>query len=437
MINVMVLMILGVLLGSVAGCIPGLHVYNVLAILFLSVTTFQVGVDPEMLIPFVTALVVAYSMVNTIPSILLAAPDESAFFTVLPGQKSLMRGRGFEGVMITALGGLAGLFVLVVFVGPVAPRILPVAREVFRPHQHWILWCVISFMLLSEWPKESHNLEMGARRLLAGWRSLSAGLLTFLLSGLLGFLIMYRSPIPHGVAFQNLMPAFVGLFTVPWLLLNMISRVKIPVQDTKNVSVGWEAVAHGSLAGTLGGGFAAFFPVITGGVGGFLAGHASAIRNDRAFLVSQGASKMIYYVGGLLFFFVPGLRLTRGGAAWMLQGWLTPGTRYEYYMVLAVIAFSGALSFLLMSVLAKGTIRLIGKCDYRWISGAAFALVVIIVLGITGWQGLVVAWVGGCIGLIPVLFGSRRMNCLGIILLPLACNMSGVGGTVAGWLGLL
>jgi hypothetical protein len=41
------------------------------------------------------------------------------------------------------------------------------------------------------------------------------------------------------------------------------------------------------------------------------------------------------------------------------------------------------------------------------------------------------------IGLIPVLFGSRRMNGLGIILLPMACNMSGVGPAVARSLGLL
>ena len=44
---------------------------------------------------------------------------------------------------------------------------------------------------------------------------------------------------------------------------------------------------------------------------------------------------------------------------------------------------------------------------------------------------------GGAIGLVPVLLGSRRMNCLGVILLPMACNMSGVGSTVAGWLGLV
>ena len=41
-----------------------------------------------------------------------------------------------------------------------------------------------------------------------------------------------------------------------------------------------------------------------------------------------------------------------------------------------------------------------------------------------------------CFRLLPVLFGSRRLNCLGILLLPIACNMSGFGETITGWLGL-
>ena len=41
------------------------------------------------------------------------------------------------------------------------------------------------------------------------------------------------------------------------------------------------------------------------------------------------------------------------------------------------------------------------------------------------------------IGLIPPLWGSRRMNCMGVLLLPIAMSMTGIGDTVAGWLGLL
>jgi TctA family transporter len=54
----------------------------------------------------------------------------------------------------------------------------------------------------------------------------------------------------------------------------------------------------------------------------------------------------------------------------------------------------------------------------------------------TGWRGLLIALPATGIGLLPVLLNSRRINCLGVILLPLACAMSGQGERVAGWLGL-
>jgi hypothetical protein len=44
---------------------------------------------------------------------------------------------------------------------------------------------------------------------------------------------------------------------------------------------------------------------------------------------------------------------------------------------------------------------------------------------------LLIATVATGIGLIPVLWGSRRMNCMGVLLL------AGVGSRVAGWLGLV
>jgi TctA family transporter len=41
------------------------------------------------------------------------------------------------------------------------------------------------------------------------------------------------------------------------------------------------------------------------------------------------------------------------------------------------------------------------------------------------------------IGLIPVAFGCRRMNCMGVLLVPITLNMAGVGASVAHVLGLI
>ena len=92
---------------------------------------------------------------------------------------------------------------------------------------------------------------------------------------------------------------------------------------------------------------------------------------------------------------------------------------------------------LLVAPLTRLTLAAMDRVGYRTISLAALFVIIVLVGGITGWSGLCVMGVAAGIGLLPVLFGSRRMNCLGVILLPMACNMSGVGSAVAQWLGLL
>jgi len=429
----------GALAGSLLACVPGLHVYNVIALIVVfSVRLGSAAVLPtEALACAVIGLVVAYAMLSTIPSILLAAPDESAFFTTLPGQRYLQDGRGYAAVWLTVVGSLAGVMATAAGYVLAAPCLLPTVWLVFRPHTHWVLWCVIAFMLLSEWPKGGSLGQAGVHKLAAAWTSLGAGLLTFLLSAMLGFILLHRSPMAPEAAFQNLMPAFIGLFTVPWLLLNGLSRTEIPAQRIeKRIVLERRTFLQGALAGVLGGGFAAFFPVITGGVGAFLAGHATALRNDRAFMISQGAARMVYYAGGLLLLFVPGAALVRGGAAAMLRTLFTPFDRVDFWMAAAAMLIAAASVCLLARPLTCGVLRAMAVCGYRAISWASLGLVALIVFAVTGLMGVLVALVAAAIGLIPLLCGARRMNCLGVILLPMACNLSGFGPQVAAWLGL-
>jgi putative membrane protein len=423
----------GAALSGILSCLPGFHVYNLMAVFVIVGTA---GVPPEALVPAAAGMVVGFAVLSAIPSVLLAAPDESAVFTVLPGQKYLMEGRGAEAVAITAAGGLAGLGALLAL-SALLPVVVPVALRVLSPYLHAVVWCVIAFMLLSEWPKADAYWASPTQRLRAAWRGLGAGLLTFVLSGLLGIVLMRKSPISIDSAFQSLMPAFAGLFTIPWLLMNLWTRQVAPMQRMPGcMDVSGFAVFTGGLAGVLGGGFAAFAPGVTGGVGGMLAGHATAIRDSRAFLVSQGASRMVYMAGGFLLFFLPDGGMTRGGAAWMMRVVHRPAGVSDYCLALAGMAFGGLVVCLLLRPLTRAVLLLMGWCGFRGMSWMALAIVVVFVVSVTGMAGLSVMMIGSCIGLIPVLYGSRRMNALGVVLLPLACNLSGIGPTVSGWLGL-
>jgi putative membrane protein len=234
------------------------------------------------------------------------------------------------------------------------------------------------------------------------------------------------------------MPAFVGLFAMPWITLKLFTRVRVPRQAVgPSPDVAPLSAALGVGTGVLGGMLAAFFPFVTGGIGALIAGHATAQRDDRVFLVSQGASRTVYLVGALLFYFAPALHLTRGGMAWMLSPLYVPYTPQEYWLAVAAIALCGALALLLYLWLARGAVVLVERLDARWLSGGTLIVLVGLVMVLTGWRGLLVCAAATGIGLIPALSGARRLNCMGLLLLPALLNMAGLGPKVVGWLGLL
>ncbi|MBN1658681.1 MAG: tripartite tricarboxylate transporter permease [Anaerolineae bacterium] len=427
----------GTILASLLACVPGLHVYSVAGLIVVLGLEFGVALPGELLAAFMLGSMVGYAVVNTIPSIFWGAPDESTAFVVLPGQRFLSEARGYEAAVLTGVGSLGGLALLLAL-APAAPRLLPAVRAVVAPHLHWILAAITLFMLMSEWPKSHDRARSPAGRLRDAWRSPGMGLLTFLLSGLLGMVLFYSSVLPPEVAFQNLMPAFTGLFAVPWVLGGLLAGVRLPEQQvTEALSVTPGMAVRGVAAGTLGGLLAAFFPAVTGGLGALIAGHATAQRDDRVFLVSQGASKLVYYVGALLLFFVPGLHLTRGGMASVIGAIWQPHGPQSYWTAVGLVVTSGALAFGLLLVLGRAAAAMVSRVDSRTIAVATLSILVALVVGLTGPRGLLVALPATGIGLIPVAWGARRTNCLGVILVPLTVQMAGVGPAAAGWLGLM
>lgn len=429
--------IVGTLLASTLALVPALHVYNIAGIFILIALRTQDFIGANELAMLLLGMMVGYAMLNTISAIFLGAPDDSTVFIVLPGQKYLMMSRGYEAAILTGIGALGGVFVLIVLT-PFASDIFGTTRKIVLPHLHWILAAIIFYMLMAEWPKGGDRGKTGFLRLWDAWKGLGAGILTFVLAGILGIVLMYKSPVPPENSFQNLMPAFVGLFAVPWVIDNILSGTEIPEQHiTNNFDASPGMIARGVFSGALGGLFAAFFPVVTGGIAGYLAGHATAQRDDRVFIISQGASKFLYYVGALWLFFLPALRITKGGMAGMLGTIYTPEGPALYYTAAAMIVMCGVLSFFLLLAYARAAIWLIGKVNYRYISIATLFVLVAIVYFFTGFGGIAIMLVAIPIGWLPMLWGSRRMNCLGVLLVPITLNLAGVGTTVAQWLRLI
>ncbi|RLI93128.1 MAG: hypothetical protein DRO92_04670 [Candidatus Altiarchaeales archaeon] len=436
-LNLLIYIFAGTLLASVLSIVPALHIYNVAGIILILSITFKGLIPTDALPVFMMSMIVTYSFLNTIPSIFLGAPDDSTIFVVLPGQKYMLEQRGYEAAVITSIGGLAGI-ILLALATPFAFYVFPKVMRIISPHMFWILGLILVYMVMSEWPKGMERAKTRIGKFWDAWKSLSAGILTLILSGFLGIIIMNKSLLPLEISFQGVMPAFVGLFATPWIITNIISKIEIPEQHiAKSVDLTGSIIARGSAAGFLGGIFAALFPIVTGGIGGLLAGHATAQRDERIFVLSQGVSKTVYYVGAFLLFFVPALHITRGGLAWMISPLYTPHSVNDYWIALAAMLISGGLAFILVLLYSRLIIKLIERVNYKLISWVVLGILILIIFVLTGPMGLLIMTVATSIGLIPVMFNSRRMNCMGVLLIPVMLNMAGLGPKISKLLGLL
>ena len=409
----------GVCIGSVVGLCPAVHVYAIAAGLFALRERLPAALDTLQLTFLCLGLLIGWTLSSIIPSVLLYAPDDAGALTVLPATKLLLLGRGREAIRLIGAGALAGTVGLLAL-APLFEVTMRPLRQITQGHTTWMVAAITAFLVLGEWPRANELNPSPLKRLLAAWSYLGAGLLTFLLSGALGLILKYHSPLPAESSYQSLLPAFSGLFAVPGLLQIALLGAQPPHQSRTPVTDPEAGcVLRGALVGLAGGLFAGFIPVVSGGIGALLAGHAAAQRDDRQFLISQGASRMVYTVGGMLLLFVPGLALSRGGMSALITLHGAPSGPRIFWLALAGIALGTLLAYGLLETLAPLCVRIIHRAPLRVLALAMIAISCGVTWLATGVFGLLVQGVASAIGLIPVLFGGRRMNCLGVLLLPM------------------
>ncbi len=427
--------IMGALIGSALSMLPGLHVYNVIGFFLLFYFAASFVLDPMLMVLMLIGMLVSYAFVFTIPSIYFSAPDDSTMFVLMPSLRYLKEGRGHEAVVLIATGALTGLFAIVLvvplFMGP-----LSIVWDIVSTHLHWIIGAVIAYMLLSEFPKDFGRHKNPLHGLKEGWKTIMAGYLTFFLSSILGIITFSKTIVPANHAFQSLMAPLIGLFATSSIILNLISKYEIPEQNIpKSIDSTPKELLHGAVAGSSGGLFAAFLPAVTAGVGGYMASHGFAQKGDKSFLVSMGASRVVYYVGAIALFFLPVLHLRRGALAMGINLFFTPESVQQFYLVDMGIAIAGIYAFFVVIYASKFLAKRIYKINPKVLNLVVLGIVVMLVYFMTSWQGLIIMSVATAIGLIPVLFNSRRSHCLAVILVPIWLNMSGIalGGLFGLW----
>jgi len=321
----------------------------------------------------------------------------------------------------------AGLFATLLFlsaapiVAPFLGRILPI----LQPHFHWMLWSVILFLLLSEWHAGHPFAPSGWRRTLDAAGPTFAALATFTLSGLLGLLLWNRPFLPPAKAGLSLLPVFIGLFSLPSILLAL--RASSPLIEQKAATpLPLKPWLQGTLSGTAGGFLALLLPALSGGVGSWMAQQTVAASNRRSFLAAQGAARSVYYGGALMLFGLPESGILRGGTAWNLLPYVPRALPGLPLLVSCAWMIGTGIAFLLLGPVGTFLMCRIRTLQIRrsllWLSLAGL---ITLTAGTTGWRGLTLMLLSTVLGFLPILFPCRRVHLLGVVLLPVALSLSG------------
>ena len=372
--------ILGILLGALAGLTPALH-NNTITSFILSL---NLPFSPEILSLFIVALASAHLVFESVPAIFLFIPDENTVLSILPGQRLLREGKGFLALRVMAASSMLSL------------AFFPQLFLLLQPFTPFILLFASLFLLLSE----------------RSPRSIALASFIFLSSGVLG-LIALRSPLLS----DPLLPSFTGLFALPAILLALKSNEEVPQQkEPRSQPIPFQEILPCIILGTLLGGIADLFPGLSSAAQ--IAVFASVFLELTPLrflsLVSSIATAHTFFSFSSLF----AIEKARIGAAVAVRELLGKIEEPQLMLLLGAATLSISLSLLLLLALSGRIVRLLSSLDHRSLNLLLLLLIPFLVLLLQGLPGILVLGIACCIGIIPPLTGIRRTHVMGLILLP-------------------
>ncbi len=399
--SIILFSIFGCLAGLVTGMIPGLHT-NTLAAMILPVYSY-LGISPMEASVLISSAMASHIFSSFIPAALLGAPDEDTALSVLPAHKLLMSGRGLEAIFLMFAGAslslllsLPILFLSLKIFGPI--------YESTRPFVHYVLIAIVSLMILGE-----NKIK----------KMLYASLI-FLMSGLLGFLVLDAGVLP---ARDALLPILSGLFGTSMLLASLEKKSSIPNQKHLRVSMGLKSMLKFAVVGTIGGLFVGLMPGIGASQAIVLTQQAFSISSPESFLVMLGsvnAADSLFSMSALYTVGNP-----RSGASVAVERLMGEMGFNEFLVIIGSIILSSGIAAFVSLRISRKAVGLIQKINYSAISIAVVIFIASMVFIFSGLVGLLVLFTSTCIGILCERFGVKRSHCMGSLLLPTILFFSG------------
>jgi putative membrane protein len=316
LVEILTFLLLGILAGTFTGLAPGIHINLIGAILVSLSATFFSRINPIFLIVFIASMAMAHTFIDFIPGIFLGCPDTDTQLSVLPGHELLKEGKGYEAVMLTAIGGIIAVFVLIIISFPSAFLV----SKIYEP-----IHSVMGFVLLGT----------SAILILTEKRKLTA-LFVLATSGILGICVLNL-----GLK-EPLLPLLTGLFGSSMIITSIKNKTKIPKQE---ITFPKDNLAKPLIGAVIASPLCGFLPGLGSGQAAVL-GNSILRTGSRGFLALVGATNVL--VMGLSFVSLYAISKTRTGAAAAMQEIIGVLSSKTLVLLLGIILISGIISFSLL-----------------------------------------------------------------------------------------
>ena len=420
MLLALVACIVGSLIGTFTGLVPGIHVNTLASLMLVSyptmesfILTFTSSANvPIVVSSIIMSAAVVHSFVDFVPSVFIGAPDPDEVLTTLPGHRLLMKGQGMRAVRAAAVGSAVGASSALILAVPLQYLMLHGLADQLDTFTTAVLIFTLSAMILKE--------RGGANKV---WAAALA-----LLSGTLGLFCM-DAPIPCAGLFGDstlLFPLLTGLFGVP-ALLESFKNASIPEQVDDGVSpVDHVPGVKGVIMGTIAG----WYPGMTATVGASLSSIFLPENKPEKFISVIASIGTVTSIFSLITLSVSGSG--RSGTVLVIKeiigdrvaGFCSP----EFLLLLLCAAFASFFGYHITIAVGKMMSKLTDKIDTQLLNKAILCFITVLVLVLTGPFGLLILAAAVIVGMIPLSIDMGRISLTGCLMLPVIIH--GLFGTL-------
>jgi len=388
MLNIIISLFLGILLGLISGIVPSLHI-NLVTIIVLSLLKSQNIID---LLTLIVSLSVSNSFFNTIPLTFFSIPDSpETSISTNPAQKFTSFGKSYEAFLLTIIGSISSLITFLIF-SPLILYVYPTLFSFIKPSTSLLLLLVVLFTLIKE--KTSRI-----------W-----ALISFLFSGLLGIFTLTSYNIK-----EPLLPLLSGLFAIPSMLSNLKNKEERTEQKITQPEINKFRLIKLNFLSLLCSLFSTFLPAVGPSQSAVLASSITKISLSESLILTGSLTTL-----NILFSLITlkTINKSRNGSLESLKDIIPKFSSNELIFSIIISIIVAGISAALAIYFARKFIKNIKSLKLDYLNKFFILLTLILVLIISKPIGILVMLTGTAIGFIPIFKNISRNHLMGCIILP-------------------